>query len=88
MNIYQNINIVVKRHLEWITWLEKHLDEYTLSDQICMKGLQFGLTEEKKEIDCTVDFLRVKANMNVPNWIVELPSIPKKIIVDYIAVSV
>lgn len=73
---------VVKNHIAWIDFISQK--KYpSISKKLTYRGIEHGLTTSCSSLPEWADFLRVKAKVNFPEWILNLHNEPKIIVIDY-----
>ncbi|AWC27165.1 hypothetical protein [Bacillus cytotoxicus] len=73
---------VVKNHISWIDFISQKKSSF-ISKKLTYRGVEHGLTTSCSSLPEWADFLRVKAKVNFPEWILNLNDEPKVLVIDY-----
>lgn len=74
---------LLANHLEWLKWLKTKYYSFETEDKVYLKGPKYNLTTSAIAIPHKSDFIKIKADKNVPLWVFDLESVPKVIVIDY-----
>ena len=74
---------LLANHLEWLKWLKTKYYSFETNDKVVLKGPKYNLTTKTNKVSSSSDFIKVKANKNIPEWFFNLEECPNIIIVDY-----
>ena len=74
---------LLANHIEWLEWLKTKYYSFETINKVVLRGPKYNLTTKCQSVPSGSDFIKIKAEKRLPEWVFLLESIPNIIIIDY-----